>query len=102
MDKASEFYDTDQLKHAEPVPGSLDALYHLREMGYGLIIVTARTLSYELSSTITWLDKYFNGNPVLDSLGQRAYGTKEYSPTSFSHRRMVTALHTMEDILAHV
>lgn len=101
MDKVSEFYDTDQLKHADPVPGSLDALNHLLEMGYSLIIVTARTFSYELSSTVTWLDKYFNGNLVLDSLGQAAYGTKEYSPTSSSHRRMVTALHKMEDILAH-
>jgi hypothetical protein len=64
MNKASEFYDTDQLKHADPVPGSLNALNHLREMGYGLIIVTARTFSYELNSTIVWLDKHFNGNPV--------------------------------------
>jgi phosphoglycolate phosphatase-like HAD superfamily hydrolase len=64
MDKADEFYDTDQLKHADPVPGSLDALNHLREIGYGLIIVTARTFSYELNSTVTWLDKHFNGNPV--------------------------------------
>jgi len=62
MGKAIEFHDTDQLKHADPVPGSLDALNHLREMGYGLIIVTARTFSYKLNSTVTWLDKHFNGN----------------------------------------
>jgi len=73
MDKVNEFYDTDQLKHADPVPGSLDALNHLHEMGYGLIIVTARTVVYELNSTVTWLDKHFNGNPVRDSLRQRAY-----------------------------
>ena len=64
MDKVNKFYDTDQLKDADPVPGSLDALNYLREMGYGLVIVTARTLAYELNSTVTWLDKHFNGNSV--------------------------------------
>jgi len=61
MDKVNEFYDTDQLKNADPVPGSLVALNHLREMGYNLIVVTARTFSYGLNSTVTWLDKHFNG-----------------------------------------
>ena len=101
MDKVNEFYDTDQLKHADPVSGSLNALNHLREMGYRLIIVTARTVSYELNNTVTWLDKHFNGNPIWDSLGQRAYRTKEYSPPSFSRHRTVTALHTKKDVLAH-
>jgi phosphoglycolate phosphatase-like HAD superfamily hydrolase len=62
MDKVKEFYDTDQLKHAYPVSGSLDALNHLREMGYSLTIVTARSILCELDSTIIWVDKHFNGN----------------------------------------
>lgn len=64
MGKVNEFYETDQLRHADPVAGSLDALNHLREMGYGVIVVTARTFSYDLNSTVTWLDRHFNGNPV--------------------------------------
>ena len=61
MDKVGEFYNTDQLKRADPVPGSLDALNRLREMGYYLAIVTARLVTSELESTLTWVDKHFNG-----------------------------------------
>jgi phosphoglycolate phosphatase-like HAD superfamily hydrolase len=60
MDKVQEFYDTDQLKDADPVPGSLDALNRLREMGYPLAIVTARLIAGELESTLIWVDKHFN------------------------------------------
>ena len=63
-DKVREFYDTDQLNHADPVSGSLDALNHLREMGYSLTIVTARSILRELDSTVIWVDKHFNGNIV--------------------------------------
>lgn len=100
MDKVKEFYDTDQLKDADPVPGSLNALNRLREMGYSLTIMTARSILHELDSTVIWVDKHYNGNLVRDSLGPRAHGTKEYSATSFSRRRKATALHTMEDVLA--
>jgi len=62
MNKVEEFYDTDQLKDAEPVPGSSDALNRLREMGYHIAIVTARLVASELESTLTWVDKHFNGN----------------------------------------
>ncbi|KAI9509644.1 hypothetical protein F5148DRAFT_723511 [Russula earlei] len=70
--KIKEFYDTDQLKHAVPVPGSLDALNRLREMGYNLTIVTARSFLHELESTIIWLDKHFDGifcNVIFSSQG---------------------------------
>jgi phosphoglycolate phosphatase-like HAD superfamily hydrolase len=60
-DKLREFYDTDQLRHAVPVPGCLDALNRLQEMGYGLTIVTARTLLREVESTVIWIDNHFNG-----------------------------------------
>ena len=60
-DKVKEFYNTDQLKHADPVPGSLDALCRLREMGYNLAIVTARSVLLELESTLTWVTKHFDG-----------------------------------------
>ena len=62
MDKVEEFYGTDQLKDADPVPGSSDALSRLREMGYHFAIVTARLVASELESTLTWVDKHFNGN----------------------------------------
>jgi hypothetical protein len=61
MNKVEEFYNTDQLKDADPVLGSLDALNRLREMGYHLVIVTARLVASELKSTLTWVDKHFNG-----------------------------------------
>ncbi|KAI0306472.1 hypothetical protein B0F90DRAFT_1623372 [Multifurca ochricompacta] len=60
-DKVKEFYDTDQLRHADAVLGSLDALNRFRDMGYGLAIVTARSILHELESTVIWLDKHFNG-----------------------------------------
>ncbi|KAI0273736.1 hypothetical protein BC834DRAFT_225013 [Gloeopeniophorella convolvens] len=59
--KIKEFYDTDQLCLAAPVPGSLDGLNVLREMGYGLVIVTARSMASELDSTMAWLDQHFRG-----------------------------------------
>ena len=62
MDKVKEFYDTNQLKDADPVSGSLDAVNHLREMGYCLTIVTARSILRELDSTVVWINKHFNGN----------------------------------------
>jgi len=61
VDKLKEFYDTDQLRHAVSSPGSLDALNRLREMGYSLTIVTARSIPSEVVSTVIWLDKHFNG-----------------------------------------
>jgi phosphoglycolate phosphatase-like HAD superfamily hydrolase len=60
-DKLEEFYGTDQLSHAVPVPGSLDAMNRLREMGYSLIIVTARSMLREAESTAIWVDNHFNG-----------------------------------------
>lgn len=62
MNKVEEFYGTDQLKDADPVAGSSDALNRLREMGYHLAIVTARLAASELESTLTWVNKHFNGN----------------------------------------
>ncbi|KAH9966768.1 hypothetical protein BC827DRAFT_1124026 [Russula dissimulans] len=60
-EKVAEFYDTDELQHAVPMPGSFDALNRLREMGYDLIIVTARSFLPELESTIIWVGKHFDG-----------------------------------------
>jgi len=63
-EKVKDFYHTDELRHAAPLPGSLDALNRLREMGYNLIIVTARSFLLpvrELESTIIWVDKHFDG-----------------------------------------
>ena len=61
MRKVKEFYDTDQLKDADPVPGSSDALNRLREIGYRLAIMTARLVTSELESTLIWIDKHFDG-----------------------------------------
>ncbi|KAI0322199.1 hypothetical protein OF83DRAFT_1094967 [Amylostereum chailletii] len=59
--KVVEFYETDQLKHALPVPGAADGLRSLNAMGYELVIITARKIPDELESTETWLRRNFEG-----------------------------------------
>ncbi|THH21005.1 hypothetical protein EW146_g462 [Bondarzewia mesenterica] len=61
LDKVKEFYDVDELRHALPVPGAADGLNALAEMGFSLIIVTARNMAQEAESTERWLEKHFDG-----------------------------------------
>ncbi|KAI0065398.1 hypothetical protein BV25DRAFT_1880195 [Artomyces pyxidatus] len=59
LEKVKEFYDTDQLRNAIPVPGALDGVRALRNLGFELVIVTARIINAEYESTMRWLQCHF-------------------------------------------
>ncbi|KAJ7770918.1 hypothetical protein DFH07DRAFT_866602 [Mycena maculata] len=61
FDKVREFYRTDAIFHALPVPGAREGIQSLRDMGYKLVIVTARTLDVAEQSW-EWCEKYFPGS----------------------------------------
>lgn len=55
--KVQEFYRTDLMK-PEPVPGALEGLRRLQEMGFRLVLITARHVAEE-ERTKAWLDQYY-------------------------------------------
>ena len=61
LDKVKQFYAADELRYAKPVPGAHDCLKTLRDMGFSLIVVTARIMASEADSTEKWLEKHFDG-----------------------------------------
>lgn len=61
LEKVKEFYDTDQLGSARPVPGATEGLRALEDLGYDPVIVTARVLDQEHASTARWLETHFKG-----------------------------------------
>ncbi|KAJ7124746.1 hypothetical protein C8R43DRAFT_1030621 [Mycena crocata] len=58
--KVKEFYSTDAIFQAVPVPGAREGIQALRDIGYKLVIVTART-SDVADATWEWVEKYFPG-----------------------------------------
>ncbi|KAJ7275465.1 hypothetical protein B0H12DRAFT_1006202, partial [Mycena haematopus] len=60
IEKVSEFYRTDSIFHATPVPGAREGVQSLKDMGYKLVIVTARTAEVADASW-EWVEKYFPG-----------------------------------------
>ncbi|KAJ6519406.1 hypothetical protein C8R45DRAFT_951372 [Mycena sanguinolenta] len=60
FDKVAEFYRTDSIFHAIPVPGAREGVQALKDMGYKLVIVTARTAEVADASW-DWVEKYFPG-----------------------------------------
>lgn len=61
LDKVKQFYAADELRHAKPVPGAHNGLKTLRDMGFSLIVVSARIMASEADSTEKWLEKHFDG-----------------------------------------
>ncbi|KAJ7814109.1 hypothetical protein B0H14DRAFT_2850873 [Mycena olivaceomarginata] len=59
-EKVAEFYRTDSIFHAIPVPGAREGIQSLKDMGYKLVIVTARTAEVADASW-EWVEKYFPG-----------------------------------------
>ena len=59
----TEFYKTD-LMNPVPVPGALEGLRKLQEMGYQLVLVTARHVTEE-DNTKLWLDHYYPSERLL-------------------------------------
>lgn len=58
--KIPEFYRSSRFINAPPVPGAAEALQALRDVGYRLVIVTARSKSRS-EQTEEWLDRWFKG-----------------------------------------
>ncbi|KAM6498390.1 hypothetical protein JOM56_006338 [Amanita muscaria] len=77
MIKVAKFYSTDWIHTTQLVPGAKEGLQALKDMGYRLIIVTARDKLVAVKSRV-WVEKYFPG--LIDSLictGQFTRGEKE-------------------------
>ncbi|KAJ6626854.1 hypothetical protein B0H10DRAFT_2295792 [Mycena sp. CBHHK59/15] len=60
FEKVKEFYSTDAIFHAIPVPGAREGVQTLIDLGYKLVIVTARTPDVAEASW-EWVEKYFPG-----------------------------------------
>lgn len=60
MLKVKQYYSTDSIHQCHPVPGAREGVQALRDLGYRLIIVTARTRSTHGKSW-EWVEKHFPG-----------------------------------------
>jgi phosphoglycolate phosphatase-like HAD superfamily hydrolase len=60
MQKVDQFYQTDKIFKSKPVPGAREGVQALRDMGYRLIIVTARMEDHEDESW-KWVEQHFPG-----------------------------------------
>ncbi|KAJ7169462.1 hypothetical protein C8R46DRAFT_197430 [Mycena filopes] len=58
--KVREFYNTDLIFQAPPVPGAREGVQSLKDLGYRLIIVTAR-MADVADASWEWVEKYFPG-----------------------------------------
>ncbi|KAI0706061.1 hypothetical protein BC835DRAFT_1311935 [Cytidiella melzeri] len=56
--KVEEYYATDSLEKALPIPGALEGLAKLKELGYRLVIVTARQRR-ELHRSARWVETHY-------------------------------------------
>ncbi|KAK7468584.1 hypothetical protein VKT23_003088 [Stygiomarasmius scandens] len=65
FDKVREFYETKQIFEATPVPGAREGVNTLRDMGFRLVIVTARSTDVKEESW-KWVQKWFPG--VFDTV----------------------------------
>ncbi|KAF8634445.1 hypothetical protein AX15_000894 [Amanita polypyramis BW_CC] len=60
MEKVAKFNSTDRMYDAQPVPGAREGLQALNDMGYRIIVVTARTKN-EAGRSWKWVEKHFPG-----------------------------------------
>lgn len=60
MEKVAKFYSTNRMYNARPVPGAREGLQTLNDMGYRIIVVTARTED-EADKSWKWVEKHFPG-----------------------------------------
>ncbi|KAG7450155.1 uncharacterized protein BT62DRAFT_927464 [Guyanagaster necrorhizus] len=65
FDKVKAFYQTPRIFQADPVPGAREGTLSLKDMGFKLIIVTARAPDTADESWM-WVNKHFPG--VFDSI----------------------------------
>lgn len=55
-----EYYKTDRIDNALPIPDALEGIKRLKEMGFKLVVVTARTIR-ERERSLAWVDRNFPG-----------------------------------------
>ncbi|KAJ7456574.1 hypothetical protein FB451DRAFT_1407269 [Mycena latifolia] len=72
FEKVKEFYSTDAIFQAIPVPDAREGVQALRDMGYSLVIVTARTPDVADASW-EWVEKYFPGPSACAKMYQDAH-----------------------------
>lgn len=60
MAKVAKFYSRDWTHDIGPIPGAREGLQALKDMGYRLIVVTARTKD-NADKTRMWIDRHFPG-----------------------------------------
>lgn len=58
--KVKEYYKTDRLDNALPISDALDGVRKLKEMGFKLVVITARP-SHERERSLYWVDRHFPG-----------------------------------------
>lgn len=68
-----EYYETDRIDNALPVPDALEGVKRLKEMGFKLVVVTARTIR-ERERSLVWVDRHFPGG-YLSSVQDRVVST---------------------------
>jgi hypothetical protein len=80
--KVKDLYATGKIYNAVPIEGSQEGVRRLRDLGYCLVVVTAREPS-EMEDSRRWLSEHFNGEHSRASQFERP-------PTSMtrSDRRM--------------
>ncbi|KAH9853054.1 hypothetical protein C2E23DRAFT_868248 [Lenzites betulinus] len=60
VQKVEKIWETDYLEKAPAVPGAYEGVLHLKNLGFRLVVVTARQ-PRELDRSLGWLDAHFPG-----------------------------------------
>ena len=55
-----EYYKTDRIDNALPIPDALDGVKKIKEMGFKLVVVTARS-DEDRERSLIWIDRHFPG-----------------------------------------
>lgn len=53
-----QYYRTDRLDNALPLPDALDGVKRLKEMGFKLVVITARP-NRERERSLLWVERHF-------------------------------------------
>ncbi|EMD41551.1 hypothetical protein CERSUDRAFT_110103 [Gelatoporia subvermispora B] len=56
--KVEEFYKTDRLDKAPPIPGAFEGAQALKKLGFALVVVTARQRR-EMERSMKWLEEHY-------------------------------------------
>ena len=94
--KVTEYYATDRLDGALPIPDALDGVKRLKGMGFKLVVVTARPHDVRERSLL-WVDRHFPG--MHDHSSQKQVTTMRCPPGLFES--VICTGQSQEGIFAH-